>query len=108
MPKQAIKSSLRFLGVLSGAVSRYARNLNHRDAENAKKTQRRRCRRFNPLLLIPVLVLTQLGNSQTQNPTGVLRLRVRVKIGESTKGLARKRFYLLKGTLDQNKPVIDV
>ena len=62
------------------------------------------------LLVIFLLCLTQLGNSQTQNPTnptGVLRIRVRVKIGESTKGLARKRFYLLKGTREQNKTVID-
>jgi hypothetical protein len=34
-------------------------------------------------------------------------LRVRVKIGESTKGLARKRFYLLKGSREQNKLMID-
>jgi hypothetical protein len=46
-------------------------------------------------------------NPPSQKPTGVLRLRVRVKIDESTKGLSRKRFYLLKGTLEQNKPVLD-
>jgi hypothetical protein len=68
------------------------------------------CFQVRPLLLILCLIfLTLLGNSQTQtHPTGVLRLRVRVKIGESNnKGLARKRFYLLKGTLEQNKTVID-
>jgi len=62
------------------------------------------------LLVIAIIFLSQLGHSvaQTQtSPTGVLRLRVKVKIGEATKGLARKRFYLLKGTLDQNKVVID-
>ena len=56
--------------------------------------------------MLSVLFLTQIGNSQTQ-PTGVLRLKVKLKIGESTKSLARKRFYLLKGTLEQNKAVID-
>ena len=60
------------------------------------------------LLVVALLFLTQPGTSQTQKqPTGVLRIKVRVKIGESTKGVARKRFYLLKGTLDQNKVVID-
>jgi hypothetical protein len=57
------------------------------------------------------VTLTSSGNAQTQSPavhpTGVLRLRVRVKIDESTKGLSRKRFYLIKGTLDQNKTVLD-
>jgi len=46
-------------------------------------------------------------NPPPQKPTGVLRLRVRVRVDESTKGLSRKRFYLLKGTLEQNKPVLD-
>ena len=46
-------------------------------------------------------------NPPAQKPTGVLRLRVRVRVDESTKGLSRKRFYLLKGTLEQNKPVLD-
>ena len=68
------------------------------------------------LLLAAVLCLagltaTHSGNSQTQtsgaNPTGVLRLRVRVKIDGSTKGLAQKRFYLIKGTREQNKAVLD-
>ena len=34
---------------------------------------------------------------------GVLRLRVRVKLGDSTKGLSRKRFFLIKGSLEQNR-----
>jgi hypothetical protein len=38
---------------------------------------------------------------------GVLRLRVRVKVGDSTKGLSRKRFFLIKGSLDQNKTIIE-
>ena len=80
--------------------------MNRRDSKVAEKAQIRHYRLFT-LLLLHLLVLPQPGISQTPNATGVLRLRVRVKIGESTKGLARKRFYLLKGTLDQNKTVID-
>ncbi|MCM3873282.1 MAG: prealbumin-like fold domain-containing protein [Pyrinomonadaceae bacterium] len=37
----------------------------------------------------------------------MIRLRVRVKVGDSTKGLSRKRFFLIKGTLEQNKSLID-
>jgi len=56
-----------------------------------------------------VLVFTFMTSSATtqNSPSGVLRLRVRVKIEESTKGLARKRFYLIKGTLEQNSSVLN-
>jgi hypothetical protein len=37
----------------------------------------------------------------------VLRLRVRVKVGDSTKGLSRKRFFLTKGTLEQNRSLVE-
>ena len=63
------------------------------------------------LLFTLVFSFTPSTSSQTQSsstrPTGVLRLRVRVKIDEATKGLSRKRFYLIKGTLEQNTPVLD-
>jgi len=42
-----------------------------------------------------------------QTPTGVIRLRVRVKVGESNKGLPRKRFFLIKGSLEQHKSLIE-
>jgi hypothetical protein len=42
-----------------------------------------------------------------EDARGVLRLRVRVKSGESTKGLSRKRFFLIKGSLEQNKAIAD-
>jgi hypothetical protein len=43
-----------------------------------------------------------------QGPTGVLRLRVRVKADDTAplRGLARKRFFLIPGTLEQNRPLI--
>jgi hypothetical protein len=53
------------------------------------------------------LVFASLATSQNAQPTGVLRLRVRVKVDETTKGLARKRFYLIKGSLEQNAPVLN-
>jgi hypothetical protein len=53
-----------------------------------------------------VIVLFALGCfPQTDQVTdrGVVRLRARVRVGDSTKGLARKRFYLVKGSLQQNE-----
>ena len=44
--------------------------------------------------------------SASQNAGAVLRLRVRVKVGDSTKGLSRKRFFLTKGSLEQNRSVV--
>lgn len=52
------------------------------------------------------LVLTTTGETQ-EIKTGVLRLRVRVKVAESTKGLARKRFFLVPGTLEQNRALVE-
>jgi hypothetical protein len=59
------------------------------------------------LFVIPTSLVNSQGNTNTSKPTGVLRLRVRVKIGEATRGLSRKRFYLVRGSLDQNKAVLD-
>lgn len=43
-----------------------------------------------------------------QQPTGVLRLRVRVKADDASplKSLARKRFFLIPGTLEHNRALI--
>jgi hypothetical protein len=54
------------------------------------------------LLLLVAVVLAQ-------SPTGVLRLRVKVKADDTAplRGLARKRFFLIPGTLEQNRALID-
>jgi len=44
--------------------------------------------------------------AQTPSPRGVVRLRVRMKVGNAQKGLPRKRFYLIKGSLDDNKALL--
>jgi hypothetical protein len=56
---------------------------------------------FFAVLLTVTVVLAQ-------QPTGVLRLRVRVKADETAplRGLARKRFFLIPGTLEQNRALI--
>lgn len=58
------------------------------------------------LLLLATLVVPQTA-SLPQNARGVLRLRVRVKSDSATTGLSRKRFFLIKGPLEQNKPVVE-
>jgi len=64
------------------------------------------------LIVRPLFVLLFCSSlvvfGTAQNPAntegrGVLRLRVRVKDGEATRGLARKRFFLVRGTLEQNR-----
>ena len=60
-------------------------------------------RSFGILLLA---LLTTLALAQTPSLSrGVIRLRVRVGAGEGpkAKGLSRKRFYLIKGSMEENK-----
>src|SRR5256714_3506515 len=48
--------------------------------------------------------------AHTQTPQanrGVIRLKVKFKSGDVTKELARKRFFLIRGTLDENKSLIE-
>jgi len=63
---------------------------------------------FFPLLLALTVVLAQ-SQEPAPRQTGVLRLRVRVKADEtsSLRGLARKRFFLIPGTLEQNRALIN-
>jgi hypothetical protein len=65
-------------------------------------------------LLMVVLALAALplaiGHSQNQaQQSGVVRLRVRVKANDSAplRGLARKRFFLIHGSLEQNRALVD-
>jgi hypothetical protein len=59
---------------------------------------------FAVLLMVTVVLAQQPATRQT----GVLRLRVRVKADDSAplRGLARKRFFLMPGTLEQNRALI--
>jgi len=60
---------------------------------------------FFAVLLMVTVVLAQQPPAQQ---TGVLRLRVRVKANDTAplRGLARKRFFLIPGTLEQNRALI--
>jgi hypothetical protein len=64
------------------------------------------------LVFFAVLLAVTVVLAQSQEParqTGVLRLRVRVKADDSSpmRGLARKRFFLVPGTLEQNRALIN-
>ena len=60
-------------------------------------------------ITVVVLLLLALPVATAQSPTGVLRIRVRVKADDASplRGLARKRFFLIPGTLEQNRTLID-
>src|SRR6185295_12690966 len=60
---------------------------------------------FVTLLLIVTVAFAQ---EPAAKQTGVLRLRVRVKADDTAplRGLARKRFFLIPGTLEQNRALI--
>ena len=57
------------------------------------------------VFLALLLTITVLAQSQT----GVLRLRVKVKADDASalRGLARKRFFLIPGTLEQNRALLE-
>lgn len=59
------------------------------------------------LLMLAVWCVGQPSSATPQDTGGVLKLRVKVKIGEATKGLSRKRFFLIKGSLEQNKTLVE-
>ena len=63
-------------------------------------------------LLLVLAILLAVTGVLAQTParqTTVLRLRVRVKVDDSSslKGLSRKRFFLIPGTLEQNRALLD-
>jgi len=60
---------------------------------------------FFALLLMVAVAVAQ----EPARQTGVLRLRVRVKTDDAAplRGLARKRFFLIPGTLEQNRALIE-
>lgn len=57
---------------------------------------------------LAVMVVAQNPTDAPADARGVIRLRVRVAVGDGTKakGLSRKRFFLIKGSLEENKSLI--
>ena len=63
------------------------------------------------IMLLACLAAVVLGQTPSAPPAdlrGVIRLRVRIGDGPGTKarGLSRKRFFLIKGSLEENKPLV--
>ena len=61
------------------------------------------------VLVCFALLLAVTGVPAQNQQTGVLRLRVRVKADDAApmRGLARKRFFLIPGTLEQNRALLN-
>jgi hypothetical protein len=71
-------------------------------------------RTFSPLivgaLIVTILLVSDLlSDAQTPGPAprGVIRLKVKYKTGDAPKDLPRKRFFLIKGSLEENKGLIE-
>ena len=63
---------------------------------------------LSAILIGGLLTLSFAGHTQTPQTTrGVIRLKVRYKSADATKELPRKRFFLIKGSLDENKSLAD-
>src|SRR5438105_7759541 len=65
--------------------------------------------RFFIISIVCCLTLSASLAAQTQisqATRGVIRLKVKYKSGATTKELPRKRFFLIKGSLDQNQSLI--
>ena len=60
-------------------------------------------------LALLLMITVALAQEPAAKQTGVLRLRVKVKADDSAplRGLARKRFFLIPGTLEQNRALIN-
>ena len=71
-------------------------------------------RTFSPFIVGAVIVTILpvsdlLSHAQTPQPAsrGVIRLKVKYKTGDAPKELPRKRFFLIKGSLEENKVLIE-
>src|SRR5229473_1408575 len=60
------------------------------------------------LASLAAMVVAQTPTALPEDARGVIRLRVRVAVGDGAKakGLSRKRFFLIKGSLEENKSLI--
>ena len=61
------------------------------------------------LCALLVAIFSASFSAHTQSPPahGVVRLKVKYKTGDATKELPRRRFFLIKGSLEQNRELID-
>jgi len=63
---------------------------------------------FGLLCCLLAVSFSLVAHTQTpQTARGVIRLKVKYKSGEVTKEFPRKRFFLIKGSMDQNKSLVE-
>ncbi|HYW74051.1 MAG TPA: hypothetical protein VE961_23715 [Pyrinomonadaceae bacterium] len=70
-------------------------------------TQWRAAFTLGALILCLVSVGDLLSHAQTPQPRGAIRLKVRYKTGDLTKELPRQRFFLIAGSLEENKALAE-
>lgn len=74
-------------------------------ANHCKELRRGSCAALFACLLIALATVVHTQTPQTAH--GVIRLKVKYKSGDTTKELPRKRFFLIKGSFDDNRSLID-
>lgn len=64
---------------------------------------------FGSLIAVIIFAGDPLSHAQSPAPAtrGVIRLKAKYKTGDVTKDLSRKRFFLIKGSLEENKALIE-
>jgi hypothetical protein len=74
-------------------------------ANHCQELRRGLCAAMFAGLLIALVTVCHTQTPQTAS--GVIRLKVRYKSGDLTRELPRKRFFLIKGSLQDNRSLID-
>ena len=64
---------------------------------------------FGAFIAVIIFAGDLLSHAQSPAPAprGVIRLKAKYKTGDATKELPRKRFFLIKGSLEENKSLIE-
>jgi hypothetical protein len=62
---------------------------------------------LSAIFVCGLMTISFAGHTQSP-PRGVIRLKARYKSGELTRELPRKRFFLIKGSLDENKSLTEM
>ena len=59
------------------------------------------------VVLLAIVAFCFVAHTQGPPAHGVIRLKAKYKSGDASKELARKRFFLIKGSLEDNRQLID-
>jgi hypothetical protein len=88
--------------------TRLSRSIKSVPLQGLKSNVAARAILVSSFLLFPFYFFLKTANTQTPSASrGVIRLKVKYKTGDVTKELPRKRFFLIKGSLADNKSLIE-